>query len=422
MTGSTDYTKYAIELSRRARAASLKLAAIEPGVKNRWLMNLAQVIRQGTNELQTANERDLLAAPEFGLNAAATDRLRLTDDRIGALAAAVEEIALLPDPVGEILDGHTRPNGLRVRRVRVPLGVVFFIYESRPNVTIDAAALCIKSGNAVILRGGKEAFHSNLALHGLITRTLEAAGLPVDAAVMVDRTDRAIVGALLERRESIDVTIPRGGRSLIERVASEAQMPVIKHFDGNCHIYIDASADPEMARQIVVNAKTSRPGVCNAVETLLVHQEAATSQLAELAAVLMEKGVELRGCERSRRIVPAMKAATQDDWSTEFLDLVLAVRVVDTLDEGIEHINQYGSRHSDAVVTEDIAVADRFCTLVDSAAVLVNASTRFNDGGELGLGAEIGISTDKVHARGPCGLRELTSYKWIVSGAGHIRE
>ena len=330
-------------------------------------------------------------------------------------------MAGLPDPVGETIDRLTRPNGLEVGRVRVPLGVVFFIYESRPNVTADAAAICVKSGNAVILRGGKEALHSNQALHRLLADALEESGLPRDAVQLVETIDRAAVGRFLELREFIDVAIPRGGKSLIERVAAEATMPVIKHFDGICHVYVDRAADLDMARAILINSKCQRPGVCNAAESLLVHADVADRFLPQVGPALAAAGVEVRGDVRIREYLPDARVAEEQDYRTEFLDLILAARVVDSLDEAIARVNEYGSHHTDAIVTADAAAARRFADEVDSAAVMVNASTRFNDGGELGLGAEIGISTDKFHARGPCGLRELTSYKYIVRGAGQIR-
>lgn len=349
------------------------------------------------------------------------DRLKLTPDRIESLAKAVEHIISLPDPVGEVIEGQRRPNGLFVSRVRVPLGVVFFIYESRPNVTIDAAALCVKSGNAVILRGGREAIHSNAALQAVIRRTLVAEGLPQHAVQLVESTDRDIVGHLLSLGNLIDVTIPRGGKSLIERVAREATMPVIKHFDGICHVYVDASADEQMAIDITLNSKCHRPGVCNAAETLLIHRAAASRLWPRLATELQTKGVELRCCPASLNMITNAKAATDDDYATEYLDLILSVRIVDSLEQAIEHIRRYGSAHTDAIVTNCVASSMRFEAEVDSAAVVINASTRFNDGGELGMGAEIGISTDRFHARGPCGLRELTSYKFIVRGEGQVR-
>jgi len=347
--------------------------------------------------------------------------LRLTPARLSDVAAALCDVARLPDPVGEAIEASVRPNGLHVSRVRVPLGVVFFIYESRPNVTIDAASLCVKSGNAVILRGGKEALHSNLALHRVIRQALVETGLPEHAVQLVETTEREVVGELLKLNKRIDVTIPRGGKSLIERVTAEATMPVIKHFDGICHVYIDESADVTMALQILQNSKCQRPGVCNAAECVLIHAGIADTFLPQMGQMLQAAKVELRGCEQTRRAIPWASLATERDYGTEYLDLILSARVVDDLSGAIDHIERHGSRHTETIVTSDYTAANRFTSEVDSAAVIVNASTRFNDGGELGLGAEIGISTDKFHARGPCGLRELTSYKWIVHGAGQIR-
>ncbi|MBW3543121.1 MAG: glutamate-5-semialdehyde dehydrogenase [Planctomycetes bacterium] len=412
---------YARETARKAREAAGELATATGAQKSNWLLRSAEALRRRTPELIEANARDLEQAPAYGLTAAATDRLRLTPERIESIAQAVEEIIRLPDPVGETIDSSVRPNGLVVSRVRVPLGVVFFIYESRPNVTVDAAALCVKSGNAVILRGGKEAFHSNRALYAVLADALEEVGLPRAAVQLVETTDREAVGHFLRLAEFIDVTIPRGGKSLIERVAAEAQMPVIKHFDGVCHVYVDRSADLEMARRIVVDSKCQRPGVCNAAESLLVHQDIAAAFLPQVASALNDRGVELRACDTTRRYVPEARPATEDDFRTEYLDLILSVKTVDDLDAAIRHVNDYGSHHTDAIVTNDLAASQRFAARVDSAAVHVNASTRFNDGGEYGLGAEIGISTDKFHARGPCGLRELTSYKYIVHGSGQTK-
>ena len=417
----TDLVVYSRNLANRAQAASRALATVTGQRKIDWLRRSAALIRARSAELLAANARDLEAAGEYGLNAAAIDRLRLTEGRLDSIAAALEQVAVLPEPIGEIIDSNVRPNGLLVTRVRVPLGVVFFIYESRPNVTVDAAALCVKSGNAVILRGGKEALHSNQALYRLLGEALETVGLPIEAVQFVETTDRRVVGELLKQRDRIDVTIPRGGKSLIERVAAEATMPVIKHFDGLCHIYVDRSADVDMAREIVVNSKTQRPGVCNAVETLLVHSEIAAAFLPVVAAALGERDVELRCCPRSLEFVENGKPATDEDFRTEYLDLILSIKVIDDLEQAVEHIEEYSSRHTETIVTGDLAAAERFTAAVDSAAVLVNASTRFNDGGEFGLGAEIGISTDKFHARGPCGLRELTSYKYVVHGSGQIR-
>lgn len=416
-----DLAAYTRSLAANARAASRELMAITGGQKNDWLQHAADLVRQRTDRLIEENAQDLKSAPDYGLNAAAIDRLTLTPDRLEAIALALEEIIRLPDPVGEIIDSNVRPNGLLVTRVRVPLGVVFFIFESRPNVTVDAAAICLKSGNAVILRGGKEAFHSNQALYQVLVEALDRAGLPRQAVQLVETTNREAVGHLLKLNDWIDVTIPRGGKGLIERVAAEATMPVIKHFDGVCHVYVDRHADTEMAERIIINSKCQRPGVCNAAESLLVHADVADTFLPAICARLSEHGVEIRGDERTRKLAPGIIAATEADYRTEYLDLKISVKVVDDLEAAILHINDYGSHHTDAILTRDLAAATRFSTAVDSAAVMVNASTRFNDGGEFGLGAEIGISTDRFHARGPCGLRELTTYKYVVHGAGQIR-
>ena len=416
-----DHAALAADLSRAAKRAGRDLALASTAAKNDWLRGCAAAVRANAEALAAENERDLAAAPDYGLTEAQVDRLRLTPARLESVAAGLEEVAALPDPVGEVIDGSRRPNGLELTRVRVPLGVVFFIYESRPNVTADAAALCVKSGNAVILRGGKEAFHSNTALHGLLADQLEAHGLPRAAVQLVPTTDRAAVGEFLKRRDEIDVAIPRGGKGLIERVTREAAMPVIKHFDGICHLFADAAADLDMAVALTVNGKCQRPGVCNALETLLVHQDVADQFLPKVAAALTERGVELRGCDRTRALVPEAKAATAEDWDTEYLALTLSVKVVDDLDGALEHVAAHGSGHTEVIVTRDLAAARRWEAAVDAAAVLVNCSSRFHDGGEFGLGAEIGISTDKLHARGPCGLRELTSYKYLVRGDGQVR-
>lgn len=418
MQNLEDYTK---SVATQARAAARQLAVVTTQQKIDWLHTVAHLLRTQTQELLSANERDLVKAPEFGLNDAAVDRLTLSVDRLEGIAVAVEEIAKLPDPIGEVIESSVRPNGLVVSRVRVALGVVFFIYESRPNVTIDAAALCVMSGNAVILRGGKEAFHSNSAFYKLLVDALTECGLPEHAVQLVATTDREAVGHFLTLGRLIDVTIPRGGRSLIERVSREATMPVIKHFDGICHVYVDKSADLDMARSIVLNSKCQRPGVCNALETLLVHEDVADEFLPNVGKALVDRTVELRGCERSVPLMPGAKPASEQDYRTEYLDLILSVRTVNSIDEAIDHITKYGSAHTESIITEDTAAADYFTARVDSAAVMVNASTRFNDGAEFGLGAEIGISTDRFHARGPCGLREITTYKYVVHGDGQIR-
>jgi glutamate-5-semialdehyde dehydrogenase len=369
-----------------------------------------------------ANRRDLAKASEQGVGPAALDRLTLTAGRLLAAATALGEIAALPDPIGRVRDSSVRPNGLHVLKVGVPLGVILFIYEARPNVTVDAGALCIKSGNGVILRGGKEASYSNSVLTALLQECLAKSGLPADAIQLVEIADRAAVGHLLRLNSYIDLVIPRGGEELIRRVADEARMPVLKHYKGNCHVYVDAAAELDMAERIVVNAKCQRPGVCNAAESLLVHRNVAERFLPRVSVALRQRGVELRGCPETCRLIPEAAPATEQDYAAEYLDLVLSIKVVDGLEEAIEHINRYGSQHTDAIITHDLTAARRFTNAVDSAAVLVNASTRFHDGYEFGLGAEIGISTDKVHARGPCGLEELTSYKYIVYGDGQVRE
>ena len=410
------------ELADRAKAAARRMAIASGGAKDAWLKRSAQALVERAAEVIEANARDIAAAPGYGLTAAAIDRLTLNAKRIDEMAKGLLEVAAQADPIGEVITSSRRPNGLQVTQVRVPLGVIFMIYESRPNVTLDAAALCVKSGNAAILRGGKEAIHSNRALHRVLADELAASGLPEDAVQLVPTTDRAVVGHLLRMPDRIDLAIPRGGESLIRRVVDEAEMPVLKHYQGNCHIYVDAEVDQAMAVRIVVNAKAQRPGVCNAAETLLVHRDIAASFLPRVAEALIAQGVELRGDEASRRIVPTMVVAEPSDWDTEYLEKILAVGVVDSIDAAMAHIARHGSGHTEAILTRDLASARRFVDEVDSSAVIVNASTRFNDGGQLGLGAEIGISTDKYHARGPCGLRELTSTKWVVYGDGQIRE
>jgi len=420
-SANSKWAGYADQLAQQAQTASRALVQISGERKQKWLHLAADRLVQQQAFLIGENERDLAKAPEYGLSSAAIDRLRLSATGIEKLATALREIAALPDPIGEVIEGYNRPNGLRVLKTRVPLGVVFFIYESRPNVTIDAAALCVKSGNAVILRGGKEALFSNLALYRVLQESLRAAELPPQAVQLVEQTDREIVGELLRQRNRIDLTIPRGGKSLIERVAAEATMPVLKHYDGVCHVYVDASADLAMAVKILQNAKCQRPGVCNAAECVLVHADIAQEFFRLAEPMFAEQNVLVRGCELTCSMLAGASLATPEDYGTEYLDLILSAKVVRSFEEAVEHISRYGSKHTDAIITKDVGSADRFVQQIDSAAVVVNASTRFNDGGELGLGAEIGISTDKFHARGPCGLRELTSYKWIIRGEGQIR-
>jgi glutamate-5-semialdehyde dehydrogenase len=409
------------ELARGARQAARQLTRVTGAVRNRALGKIARLVRDQAAAILAANERDLQAAEELGLTKAQIDRLRLSDARLVEMGRAVEEIAELSDPVGQIIEATVRPNGLEVQKVRIPLGVVLLIYESRPNVTTDAAALCIKSGNAVILRGGKEAQHSNRALVGVIRTALADAGVAPDAVNYVDTTDRRAVGILLKLDRDIDVVIPRGGEDLIRRVVAESTIPVLKHYKGVCHVYIDKDADPEMAVTITENAKCQRPGVCNAAETLLVHQAVAPTHLPLIAQRLQLRGTELRGCPKTCALVRGCTPADPHDYYTEYLDLVMSVRVVDDIDEAISHIAQYGSGHTETIVTQNLSAARHFAAAVDSSAVMINASTRFNDGGQFGLGAEIGISTNKLHARGPCGVNELTTYKYVVYGNGQIR-
>ncbi|MCC5877698.1 MAG: glutamate-5-semialdehyde dehydrogenase [Candidatus Sumerlaeia bacterium] len=417
----SDLKSMILEMGNRARQASRKVATMEPGHKNTALQEMADLLRTETPTIVAENAKDLAAAEENGLTSAMVDRLRLDEKRIDAMARAVEEIAALPDPVGEMENIRVRPNGLRLGHVRAPIGVIGFIYESRPNVTSDAAALCLKSGNAVILRGGKEAIHSNMAISAVLARAVEKAGVPEGAIQIVPTIDRDAVGHLLSMKEYIDLMIPRGGKSLIERITRDSQIPVIKHLDGNCTVYVDEFADLDMAVPIIVNAKVQRPGVCNAAETLLVHSKVAEKFLPAAAATLMEKGVELRGCKRTVKIVTKAKPATEEDWYTEYLDLILAVRVIDTFEEAVDFINHYGSHHTEAIITDSHTRAMAFLRAIDSSCVHINCSTRFADGGEYGMGAEIGISTDKLHARGPMGLRELTTAKWVVFGNGQVR-
>ncbi len=416
-----DLSRYCTEVAQRASKAATQLALVSGATKIAWLCRSAELLQANVDSLQSTNEKDLKAAPDYGLTDAQIDRLRLTPDRIAGIATALLDIAQLRDPLGQVIDSTVRPNGLTINKIRVPLGVVFFIYESRPNVTADAAAICVKAGNAVILRGGKEAIHSSQAIVDLLHQAADEVGLPRDAVQLVETTDREAVGHFLKMPDLIDLAIPRGGEGLIRRVSDEAQMPVIKHFDGNCHVYVDSAADLEMAQSIVVNSKCHRMGVCNAAESLLVHADVAGEYLPALAEALQEFEVEIRGDERTCELVESAKPATDDDYLAEFLAPIISAKVVGSLDEAIDHINQYGSKHTDAIVTNDLGASQKFSRCVDSSAVMINASTRFNDGGEFGLGAEIGISTDKFHARGPCGIEELTSYKYIVQGTGQIR-
>lgn len=408
------------DLAIRARSAADQLATITRGPKDRWLLQSADALVRNAEQILIANARDLEAASE--LTGASRDRLKLTAARLEDIAEGLRQVAALPDPIGEVREGSIRPNGLEVGKVSVPLGVIFFLYESRPNVTADAAALCVKSGNAVVLRGGKEAFHSNTAIHRILSEELVARGLPKDAVQLVPTLEREAVGELLKLNEFIDLAIPRGGESLIRRVVAEAKMPVLKHYLGNCHVYVDRAADLNMAERIVVNAKCQRPGVCNAMESLLVHADVAEKFVPRIGESLRARGVELRGCEITRRYLPSALLATDADHAAEFCDLVMSMKVVPDTESAVAHIRRFGSGHTDAIVTTDLRTARYFVQHVDSSAVLVNASTRFNDGFELGLGAEIGISTDRLHARGPCGLKELTTYKYVVYGDGQVRE
>ena len=416
-----DVGAYMAGVGEAARAAARVLARADTSAKNAALLAIAAAIRGDEARLVAANAEDVAAARSEGLDTAFVDRLTLTPKTIAAMAAGLEEIARLPDPIGEISDLRYRPSGIQVGMMRVPLGVIGIVYESRPNVTADAAGLCLKAGNASILRGGSEAIRSNQAIAASVHKGLRSARLPENAVQVVATSDRAAVGCLIADDKHVDVIVPRGGKSLIERIAREAKVPVIRHLDGVCHVFIDATADVDMAIRVADNAKTQRYSPCNTMETLLVHADIAARVLPPLARVYLDKGVELRGDERARALVPAMKAAVEDDWYAEYLAPILAVRIVDDLDTAMDHIAKYGSQHTDAIVTEHHANAMRFLREVDSSSVLINASTRFADGFEYGLGAEIGISTNKLHARGPVGLEGLTSRKWVVFGSGQIR-
>jgi glutamate-5-semialdehyde dehydrogenase len=405
------------QMGRQARAAAYALAQLTSDEKNAILRAMAAALREATPGLLEANAKDVAAGAEKGLSAALLDRLRLDEARIEAMAAGIDQVATLPDPVGQVMEKWTRPNGIEIEQVRVPIGTIGIIYESRPNVTADAAALCFKTGNATILRGGSEAIHSNRA----IAAALGKAGAPEHSIQLIPFTDRESVAVLAGMDQWLDLIIPRGGKGLIETVVSLARMPVIKHYDGICHLFVDKAADPDMAVSLTVNAKTQKCGVCNALESLLVHKDIANDFLPQAAAALREKNVQLRGCAETRAILTDIIPATEEDWSTEYLDLILSIKIVGSLDEAVDHINRYGSHHTDTIVTADESAAERFLRSVDSACVFHNVSNRFADGGEFGFGAEIGISTDKLHARGPMGLRELTSYQYRVRGNGQVR-
>ena len=416
-----DIQSYMTGVGRHARDAARLVAKADSTAKNQALILIAEAIERSADALLTANAQDLAAANEKKLDPPLIDRLTLTPKNIASMADGLRQIALLPDPIGEISDLRQQPSGIRVGHMRVPLGVIAIIYESRPNVTADAAGLCLKAGNASILRGGSEAIHSNQAIAACVHQGLIRAGLPETAVQVIETTDRAAVGELLRMNEYVDIVVPRGGKGLIERVMQESRIPMIKHLDGVCHVYIDDKADIDKAVRIADNAKTQRLGTCNTMETLLIARGIADRVLPPLAKIYAQKGIELRGDEAARRIVPDMVLATEEDWYTEYLAAILSVRVVDGLDAAIDHIGRYGSQHTDAIITEDKQRAQRFLREVDSSSVLVNASTRFADGYEYGLGAEIGISTDKLHARGPVGLEGLTSRKWVVLGTGQLR-
>jgi len=416
-----DIKEYMQTVGRQARTASRRLAGATTAEKNAALLHIAAAIRREKAALVAANQEDLAAARAAGLETALLDRLTLSEKGVDSMAEGVEQVATLADPIGEMTDIKYRPSGIQVGKMRVPLGVIGIIYEARPNVTADAAALCLKSGNAAILRGGSEAIRSNRAIAALVQEGLKAAGLPAESVQVIDTTDRAAVGELITMREFVDVIVPRGGKGLIARLLAESRVPMIQHLDGNCHVYIDDDADPAKALKIVENAKTQRYGTCNTAESLLVARSVAAAQLPAIAAMLTGKGVEIRGCAETQALVPNAVAATEEDYYTEYLAPIISVKVVAGIDEAIAHINHYSSHHSEAIVTDNHPKAMRFLREVDSASVMINASTRFADGFEYGLGAEIGISTDKIHARGPVGLEGLTSQKWVVLGDGHVR-
>ncbi|GFZ32877.1 gamma-glutamyl phosphate reductase [Clostridium zeae] len=416
-----DYKAYMMQKGLLAKEASRRMANVTTEVKNKALLNIAKAIRENTNIIISENAKDIENGTNKGLSKAILDRLLLDEKRIEAMASAVDQVAGLNDPIGEVIEGFKTYNELKISKIRVPLGVVGIIYEARPNVTIDATALCIKSGNSCILRGGSEAINSNIVISEIISKAATESGLPNGAVTFVDITDREIVDIMLKFNQCIDVLIPRGGANLIRKVVENATVPVIETGVGNCHVFVDESADVKKAIEIIVNAKTHRPGVCNAIETILIHKNIAENILGELKKELEGKKVQLRGCEETRALIEC-EEATEEDWATEYLDLILAVKVVSDIDDALEHIYKYGTKHSEAIITESYTNSQRFLKEVDAAAVYVNASTRFTDGGEFGFGAEIGISTQKLHARGPMGLKELTSYKYLIYGDGQIRK
>ena len=418
---ATEIIEEVVQKARRAQQAAARLATLGRAEKDRILLAMADAIEERADLILEANARDVAQAQERNLSSAPIDRLVLNETRITQMAEGLRTVARLTDPVGEVIGGWRLPNKLEITKVRVPLGVIGIIYESRPNVTVDAAGLCLKAGNAVVLRGGSDAINSNIALANVLTDAGRAEGLPEGAVEIIETTDREAAAQLMRLTEYLDVLIPRGGRALIRRVKEESTVPVIETGEGNCHVYVDASADLAAAAEIVVNAKCQRPGVCNAAETLLVHQDIAADFLPRVGRRLTELGVELRACQRARAHLAQAKPATEEDWATEYLSLILAVRVVDDVAEAIAHINRYGTKHSEAILTQHLGNAQRFTREVDAAVVYVNASTRFTDGEQFGMGAEIGISNQKLHARGPMGLPELTSYKYIVTGEGHVR-
>jgi len=419
---TTDLKSYASKLARQAKAASRKLTDLSVGQKDFALTRMAELIRARAGQLKEANARDLASAEKDGLSTAMIDRLRLTDSRIEAMAVSIDQVSRQTDPVGQIIDGYVRPNGLRIEKVRVPTGVLAISFASRPTVTADAPSLCLRASNACILRGGKEAIHTNTAIADAIREALGGAALPIDAVQLVETTNRDLVTELLQLSDDIDLVIPRGGESLIRTVVAASKIPVIKHYTGNCHVYVDKDCSLAMAEKIVINAKCQRPGVCNATETVLVHRAVAEKYLPAICEKLVQRGVEIRGCHETQKLFPKAVPATEEDWYKEYVDLILAVKVVADVTEAADHFTKYGSHHTDAILTDNVPTADKFVRQVDSASVMVNTTTRFSDGYEYGLGAEVGISTDKLHARGPMGAADLTTYKYVVRGYGQIRE